>query len=117
MRSAKIEAAKGIYFQKAVGGKFEAASLFTTGDYAYVRPAARLPVHRLPLHSSSRLCAQIDFSKANLRQADFQKASFTTTGTNAEIDFSGAKLNDANFKDAVVKASGENSAVKNDPTA
>ena len=53
----------------------------------------------------------------DLTKADFQKASFTTTGKNAEIDFSGAKLNDANFKDAVVKASGENSAVKNDPTA
>ena len=54
---------------------------------------------------------------ADLTKADFQKASFTTTGKNAHVDFSGAKLNDANFKDAVVKASGENSAVKNDPTA
>ena len=54
---------------------------------------------------------------ADLTKADFQKASFTTTGTNAEIDFSGAKLNDANFKEAVVKVSGKGSEVKNDPTA
>ena len=56
-------------------------------------------------------------SSSDLTKADFQKASFTTTGTNAEIDFSGAKLNDANFKEAVVKVSGKGSEVKNDPTA
>ena len=39
--SAKIEAAKGITIKKALGGKFEAASLFTTADVGDVRRAAR----------------------------------------------------------------------------
>ena len=96
-------------------------------------PLASPPL-RPPPPISSWLCAQLEFGKsrqpteensynddiitpADLTKADFQKASFTTTGKNADVDFSGAKLNDANFNDAVVKASGENSAVKNDPTA
>ena len=41
--SAKLEAAKGIEIQKAIEGKFEAASLFTDGRNAHVRRAARLP--------------------------------------------------------------------------
>ena len=42
-RSAKLEAAKGIAIEKAVEGKFESASLFTTADVGDVRRAARLP--------------------------------------------------------------------------
>ena len=89
--SAKIEAAKGITIKKALGGKFEAASLFTTGDEAEVRPAARLPVHRLPLHTSSRLCAQIDFDHDSDR---------------SEYD-----RNPSKWTDAVFEATGEGSRV------